>query len=129
MSYLAERRARVIRGNLISWENSAVEVKAELVPRYLYTTASIDVYVDGSCILRTGGVWRFWGTQGADFMHGGKSHLAELSWGSAKSLWYALKIDGQCILKGDLIPRNFPAIMIPAALAMAFIWLFAHLSR
>ena len=33
------------------WNGSAVEVTAHLVPRFLWSTASIDVFLDGRCIL------------------------------------------------------------------------------
>ena len=118
---------RVNEDNLIRWENTTVGVTAELVSRWLYTTASIDVYVDGNCVLRTGGVWRFWGTQSAVFTHDGKSHPAELSWGSGKNdFGYALKIDGQGVLKGRVRPDNMTAGLIPAGLAIALAMLFAH---
>jgi len=71
-----------------------------------------------------------WGTQRADFIHDGKSHPAELSWKSGQStLWYELKIDGQCILKGTLWPRNFLAFFIPVVLVLALFMLFAHFIR
>ena len=53
------------------WEGSAVEVRARVVPRYLWTTTSIDVFVDGRCILKTGGQMKAVGSSFAEFHHGG----------------------------------------------------------
>jgi hypothetical protein len=118
----------VNKGNLARWQNSAVEVRAELIPRCLYTTASVDVYVGDDCILRTGGVWRLWGTQSADFMHEGSGHSAELSWRSrSRAISYELKIDGQCVLNGLVRPRNSLAALIPAALAIPLVILLEKL--
>ena len=34
----------------IQWHGSTVEVTARLIPRFLWTTASIDVFIDGECV-------------------------------------------------------------------------------
>jgi len=40
---------------IIRWQDSAVDVQARLDPRFLWSTASIDVFLDEECIFRTGG--------------------------------------------------------------------------
>jgi hypothetical protein len=69
----------------IRWRGSEVEVKARLVPRYFWTTASIDVYLDAQCILRTGGVMKLTGSSRAEFDQDGSRHSVELSWETAGS--------------------------------------------
>ena len=118
------------KGNSVHWEGCDLAVKAEYVPRYLYTTASINVHVNANCILRTGGVWRLWGKQGADFVHNEKKHHAELSWRSGRSEFeYELTIDGQRVLKSVVTPRNFLMPLIPIALLLAVLILFEHFNR
>lgn len=116
------------KATLVRWDGSDLDIEAEYVPRYLYTTASINIY--NRCILRTGGVWRFRGTKSAEFTHNGKTGHAELSWRSGRSeFWCKLTIDDQAVLTGVVTPRNFLALLIPAAVALAAIALFAHLHR
>jgi hypothetical protein len=83
-------------GGIVKWHGSTVHVQARQVPRYFWTTASIDVYLDGQCILQTGGRLNPTGSCSAMFDHGGSAHTAELSWGVA--LWYSfpyeLRVDG-----------------------------------
>ena len=79
------------------WQGSTVEVKARLVPRFLWNIASIDVFLDGRCILRTGGKLNLTGSYSASFDHTGSSHRAELTWGFSGlsfSFPYRLQIDG-----------------------------------
>ena len=63
------------------WRGSELKVRAYVVPRYAWTTASIDVIVDGEPVLRTGGQLRFVGSHKSDFHHRGTSHHVELFWG------------------------------------------------
>ena len=65
------------------WQECNLEVKAELVPRYFWTTASINVYVDDVCIIQTGGVWRLRGIQRAGFRRNNENQVLELAWQSS----------------------------------------------
>jgi len=108
------------------WLDSPVDVQARLIPRFLWVTASIDAFVGGQCILRTGGQLSLKGRQSAIFTHSGSSHTAELTWG-ASGLWpsfpYWLRIDGVQVSASRVRIRNWPmgfvgASMIAAVLAM-----------
>jgi hypothetical protein len=83
--------------DVIKWQGSAVDVQARLVPRYLWNTASVDVFLDGQRILRTGGQFKFTGSYSTTFTRAGSTHKAELSWGLCGlsfSFPYRLQIDG-----------------------------------
>lgn len=76
------------------WQGRAVTVDAHPV---FPVAASINVYLDGECILRTGGQPDLTGSYSKTFMQGGSNHTAEVRWG--KSVWgfsfpYELFIDG-----------------------------------
>lgn len=108
----------------IQWHGSIVEVTARLIPRFLWTTASIDVFLDGSCILRTGGQLKITGSSSAEFYHGGSVHHVELSWGQAdlRSFPYQLQIDGAKVAVSRVFVQNwrlvFLALWIPVALLL-----------
>ena len=120
----------------IKWEDRAVTVTAHLVPRYIWTTASIDAFLGDECILRTGGQMKIVSTYAETFFHAGSQHTAELTWGVGL-LWsfpYMLRIDGVQIDKGRVRVRNWPiglavmAVMwfILAILTVAMIFMFRH---
>ena len=108
---------------VVKWQGSAVEVQARLVPRYLWNTASIDVFLDGQPILRTGGRFKFTGSYTASFTHRGADHKAELSWGLCGlsfSIPYQLQINGAPVAASRVRIRNWPvALVVIAALALA----------
>src|SRR5438034_342849 len=56
------------------WNGSRLAVTAKLVPRYLWQTASIDVFLDEQCILRTGGQFKFVGSHASEFVYRGTTH-------------------------------------------------------
>jgi hypothetical protein len=102
------------------WEGSTVEVRARVVPRYLWTTASIDVFLDGRCILKTGGQMKAVGSSTAEFHHGGAAHWAELSWGQARmrdelylTFPYQLFFDGGKIAVSEVRVDNPASAFIP----------------
>jgi hypothetical protein len=97
------------------WHGCAVEVTARLVPRYLWTTASIDVFLGGRCILRTGGQMKIWGSHSAEFHHDGEPHTAELSWDIERHrrFPYVLLIDGAKIAVSEVPVRNVAMLVIP----------------
>jgi hypothetical protein len=111
------------------WHGSTVEVTARLVPRYLWSTASIDVFLDGRCILRTGGQMRAVGSSSAEFDHDGEAHTVEVSWGRAQPRGftrhcfpYDLTIDGAKVAASEVPVENSGLLVIPLlALASLFV--------
>jgi hypothetical protein len=109
-----------------AWQNSELDVRAEVLPKYFFTTVSIDVYLDGLCILRTEGVLKFSGTQTTAFKRADGNHLLELVWqspGLGIDFSYGLSVDGQPVIERSRVrPRNWPFLFIPAiALAVALV--------
>ncbi len=81
----------------VKWQGATVEVQARLVPCFLWSTASIEVFLGGRPILSTGGQFNFTGSHSVKFSHAGATHTAELSWGTSGlrySFPYQLRIDG-----------------------------------
>lgn len=106
---------------LVTWQGSKVEVEARLIPRFLWTTASIDVFLDGDCILRTGGQLKAIGSQVVSFAHAGSVHTAELSWGMGV-LWsfpYQLRLDGSLVSQSRVRVRNWPLGVLLLLIATA----------
>jgi len=115
---------------VVTWNGEPIRVSATLRPRYLWQSATIDVAVGDKCILRTGGVLRFWGSVEAAFAHAGLAHVARLSWktsGILRDFPYTLSIDGVQIVAGLVRPQNFvpvargTAAAVAAALALYFV--------
>jgi hypothetical protein len=79
-------------------------------------TASIDVFLDGRCILRTGGQAKLTGSHSASFSDGGSEHRADLSWGHSRgfSFPYQLRIDGVAVDDSQVKVENWHMIGIPA---------------
>ena len=106
----------------IQWHGSTVEVTARLIPRFLWTTASIDVFIDGECVLRTGGQLKIIGSSSTEFFHRGRVHQVELSWGmgSLEGFPYQLWIDGSKVAVSRVLIQNRDhivlALVIPVAL-------------
>jgi hypothetical protein len=108
---------------IVKWHGNTVHVEARQVPRYLLTTTSIDVYLDGQCILQTGGRLNPTGSCVTTFNHGGSAHEAELSWGMA--LWYSfpyqLRIDGIPIAISQIRARNwYWGFMVASLIGIVF---------
>ena len=106
---------------LVTWQGSKVDVEARLIPRFLWTTASIDVFLDGECILRTGGQLKATGSQVVSFAHAGSVHAAELSWGMGV-LWsfpYQLRLDGSLVSQSQVRVRNWPLGILLLLIATA----------
>jgi hypothetical protein len=123
-----------VPGAKTCWHGSTVEVTARLVPRYLWTTASIDVFLDGRCILRTGGQMRMVGSGSAEFDHDGALHTVELSWDRARSRGltghgfpYQLRIDGAKVAVSEVAVDNSGWLVIPMLLLLA-LFLFGLLA-
>ncbi len=93
-----------------SWHESRVEVRARLVPRYLWTTASIDVFLNGEPVLRTAGRASRFGCVHSAFHHGGEIHEAELAWGvfANGAFPFTLRINGEILLVAE-VPVDYTA--------------------
>jgi hypothetical protein len=112
------------------WNGRTVEVTARLIPRYLWSTASIDVFLDGECILQTGGQMRIIGLSEAEFHHDGALHAVKLSWGQAHRLSfpYQLWIDGAKVLVSDVPVANPLLFVMPGLLLTSPLWVAYLLS-
>lgn len=113
----------------IKWQGSPVDVQARLVPRYLWNTASVDVFLDGQRILRTGGQFKFTGSFSTTFTHAGSTHKAELSWGLCGlsfSFPYRLRIDGVPVADSRVRIRNWPVALIVAAVLVTALLAIFH---
>src|SRR5262249_10297062 len=105
----------------IEWHGSTVEVTARLIPRFLWTTASIDVFIDGECVLRTGGQLKITGSSSAEFSHRGRMHQVELSWGhgSLEGFPYQLRIDRSKVAVSRVSIQNRDHIVLALAIPLA----------
>jgi hypothetical protein len=103
------------------WHGSTVAVRARLVPRYVWSTASIDVFLDGRCVLRTGGQMKVTGSSSSVFYHDGEEHTAELSWGLAihTTFPFELRIDGAKVMVSDVPVENAPLLVVPALVLLS----------
>jgi hypothetical protein len=120
---------------LIQWQDSTIEVQARLVPRYLWCTASIEVLLDGRCLLQTGGQMKFTGTEVATFTHAGSKHTARLLWGAGflRSFPYSLRIDDAPVSEARVYIRNWPmglvAVAVVSSMVLAAIVAALHFVR
>ena len=110
------------------WHGHNVEVTARLIPRCLWTTASIDVYIDSDCVLRTGGQMKTTGVSTAQFYDSGSTHDIALEWGRAalSSFPITITIDGQVVANSRVSVDNWPLALWPlilfAILGAAGVW-------
>jgi hypothetical protein len=111
---------------MISWQNKLVRVEARPVLRFMWTTVSIDVYLDDQCILRTGGKYERNGTYSTSFSFGGSEHRAEVTWGRYRQRHfpYQLRIDGELIDDSQVRVKNFALGYIPVLIFTALILVF-----
>jgi hypothetical protein len=103
----------------VQWQGSTIEVQARLVPRFLWTTASIDVFVGEQCVLRTGGRMKLIGCCSQTFAHSGAEHVAEVSWGGGLlySFPYQARIDGVVVKEGRVRVQNWAwGLILPLVL-------------
>jgi hypothetical protein len=105
----------------IQWQGATVEIQARLIPRLLWTTAAIEVIVEGQRVLYTGGQMKFRGSQTETFSHAGSKHWTELSWGFGwlRSVPYSLRMDGNPVAEGRIYVQNWPLGFIAPALIAA----------
>jgi hypothetical protein len=73
------------------------------------------VFLDGECILRTGGQMKMIGSSEAEFHHDGALHVMKLTWGRAHGLSfpYQLWIDGAKVLVSNVPIANKVLIVVP----------------
>jgi hypothetical protein len=98
--------------NKTEWNETKIEVQASLVPKYIWTTASIDVILEGRFILRTGGKLKVTGVVKNGFEFNGKKYQAVLTWGRS-SLWYfpyQLTINENMVSNSKVYIRNWPMV-------------------
>jgi len=110
--------------NMVNWRDRTLEVKARVLPKYLWSTASIDVYLDDAAIIRTGGVMRLKGLNEVQFDEGGETHSVALSWRSpaqGMSFPYQLSVDGKIVLESEVRPPNWPMFLMPVFIGSALL--------
>lgn len=112
----------------INWQGKEITVQARLVPRFLWTTASIDVFLEGQCILRTGGQMKFTGSHLSTFTHAGIAHTTELRWGQSRRYSFPIElwIDGACVIASEVRIQNRGAGIAGATFlgtATALLWI------
>jgi hypothetical protein len=102
------------------WQGHAVTLTARLVSRLLWSTASIDVFVDGNCVLRTGGQLKVRSTCVGKFGLDGASHDVELTWnkGSLFSFPVELRIDGILVVQQRVSTKHWPLAFWPVYLGL-----------
>ncbi|HXR46879.1 MAG TPA: zinc ribbon domain-containing protein [Candidatus Limnocylindrales bacterium] len=124
---------------VVTWRGKKVAVRANLVPRFLFSSASIDVYLDGECVFRTGGKIQSIGSHSAVVRIGGSEHQVEVTWQRSRKFCfpYQLKIDGELVADSQVPVENQHLMIIPAffmfavmfALALVLYVLFQFLQR
>jgi hypothetical protein len=104
-----------------SWRDKTIRVQARLVPRFLWTTASIEVFLEDQRIVRTGGQFKMTGSHSSTFAEGGLEHQAVLSWGQVRRhrFPYQFQIDGVIIDDAHVVVENWRMGYIPAFLIIA----------
>ncbi|HSY17388.1 MAG TPA: zinc ribbon domain-containing protein [Candidatus Acidoferrales bacterium] len=121
----ALRRAQGLSGP-VSWRGKTIRVRAIYIPRFLWTTASIDVYLDGERVFRTGGQLKSTGAHSAVFRSGGSEFKMELKWGRSAGFGfpYQLRIEGEPVDEALVRVENPGMMLIPALLIVGSIVVF-----
>ena len=106
---------------MISWHDKTVRVQARLVPRFVWTTASIDVFLGDQRVVCTGGQFKMTGSHSSTFTDGVLEHQAILSWGQVRRhrFPYQLQIDGVTVDDAHVDVTNWRMGYIPALLVVA----------
>jgi len=104
------------------WNSQPVTVTSHLLPSRLWQAASIDVFIDGRCILRTGGQLRMTGEHSATFDYAGTSHKVRLTWGHARLRAFPVEvwIDGDLLLEARVYTSNWPLGLWPLVAVAGF---------
>ena len=96
-------------------------VRGRLVPRRLFTTASLDVWIDGCCVLRSGGVPQAGGRVEADVELNDGAHVVALAWGTAKGAAFpvVVTLDGVVVEERDVeIDNTWLLLVFPVVVAV-----------
>lgn len=107
----------------MTWNREAVKVTARVVPKYAFTTASIDVEVGDRLVLATGGVLKFVGSQTRTYERNGKIHTVEVNWGVGKfrSFPVTLLIDGELLFDSNVKVSNWWVMYWPLLAIFGFV--------
>jgi hypothetical protein len=108
---------------MILWRDKTVRVRARLIPRFLWLTASIDVFLGKTCILRTGGQLKMTGSHSATFADGNSEHKAVLAWQRSRQhrFPYQLQIDGIDLDNAHVGVENWRMGYIPSFLILSLL--------
>jgi hypothetical protein len=111
-------------GSSVAWNGVAVMVTSRLVSRYFWTTASIDVWLDGNRVLSSGGVLRVTGNHTESFRFGDATHQAKLTWGAGwlRSFPFKLEVDGTLVAESRVVTENWWLVFWPLFLAIGFVF-------
>ena len=113
------------KAETLNWQNGKLDVRARMTPKYLWTTASIDVYLDEFCILKTGGQLTTKGMKISDFQYNGLNHVVELSWTPPRNgLFYPfrLAINQKIVDNAEVYVRNWPMAIIGALMIVGIVF-------
>ena len=113
----------IARDCLASWNDTTVAVTARAIPRFAWTSASIDVAIGDETILKTGGVLKVVGKHVETFELRGATHTVEIAWGKAtlRSFPFSLHIDGSPLLASRVPVENWWFSLWPWALLAGFL--------
>lgn len=118
-----------VQPRMAYWMGKQVKVRARSVPRYLWTTSSIDVYLDNDCILRTGGQLKLTGGYSTTFTDDKGPHQVDLRWGLSR-WWrfpYELRIDGVLVEQSLVQVENWYAPLTGSTIIGAILGLWIAL--
>lgn len=106
---------------IASWNGSPVSVTARLVPRYAWTSATIDVFIEEEPVSRTGGVMKLVGKHSEVFHSAQGEHTAEVQWGRAGYVpsLSNLTIDSTLVLESQVSIQNWWLALWPWGLVLA----------
>lgn len=112
-----------MRQRIGEWNGRPVEVTSWLIPRFLWQTASSDVYIDQQCVLKTCGPLKSVGGSKAIFEHSGAVHTMDLTWGrpNLRSFPIEVTIDGSRLPSARVITGNWPLAFWPVVAALAVV--------
>ncbi|MFY9288544.1 MAG: hypothetical protein WAO98_08590 [Alphaproteobacteria bacterium] len=100
---------------MITWNNNTLKVTAAFIPKFLWSTASIDVSINGRRVLATGGPLKRTGVCLANFCEDRNIHKIRLEWGKADWRWfpYRLFIDDAVVAESKVYITNWPLLAVP----------------
>jgi hypothetical protein len=109
----------------VRWQGHNLVVRAWAVPRYCWLTVSIEVFLAGERILRTGGQLAAVGADTSCFDFDGTSHEVRLAWRRHEGAGfpYELMIDGEQVAVSYVAVENWwaPLMVVVAAPLLALL--------